>query len=346
MFHRLLDDFRHILYKVYSRFMDDITPSVLLSTGLGLGLPIQEAMMTNGPAAIEVSVTSIEFRKMDAAPYHEFVVFTVEEDCPRQTKAIIIVDRFVGENVPREWLQDELIPADSDPAELMYSPNGRPRPGQQLDPIDYQPGKRTNSGDKRRTLSPVKIIKESAESVSLSSLKMVASLFPERPSKDLVTLVVEPNSYLEDERKGSEVCKTFRIRKGTLSVSELFHIIQAIHNSNRSYHLLRHQCYWFADTLYDVVKQRCGNVKDTVKLADKPGRFGSVRVQRTNGTTPQSILAKHQRNWPEQEVSIRKVSFTLCLGGVCYLKDGLINRRINHTITWVKKRGRLTKRHR
>ena len=332
MFHRLLDDIRHILYKVYSKFMD-ITPSILLSTGLGLGLPIQEAMMTNGPAAIEVSVTSIEFRKMDEPPYHEFVVFTVEEDCPRRTQAIIIVDRFVGENVPMEWLEDEHIPADSDPAELMYSPNSRPRPGQRSDPIDYPPGKRTNSEDKRRTLSPVNIFKGSAESVSLSSLKMVASLIPERPSKDLVTLVVQPNSYLEIERKGSEVCKTFRIRKGTLSMSELFYIIQAIHNSNRSYHLLRHQCYWFADTLYDVVKMRCGNVKDTVTLADKPGRFGSVRVQRTNGTTPGSILRKHEGNWPEQERGVRNVSFTLCLDGVCYLTDGILTRRLNYAIT-------------
>ena len=333
MFHRLLDDIHHILYKVYSRFMDDITTSVLLTTGLGLGLPIQEAILTNGAAAIEVSVTSIEFRKMDAAPYHEFIVFTVEEDCPRRTQAIIIVDRFVDENVPMEWLQDEHIPADSDPAELMYSPNSRPRPGQRSDPIDYPPAKRTNSRDKQQTVSGGNMLKGSAELVSLSSLKVVAPLIPEKPSKDLVTLVVQPNSYLEDERKGSEVCKTFRIKKGTLSMSELFYMIETIHTSHRSYHLLRYQCYLFADTLYDVVKMRCGNVKDIVKLADKRGTFGSVRVQRTNRTTPGSILERHKRLWSEQERLVRIVSFKLCPDGVCYLTDEFLSRRVKHSIT-------------
>lgn len=292
MYCRLLDQISHILYKIWCRSTGETIPSVLPRAGLTLGMPIQEAVMTRAKYAVDVSVIVVEFHKMDQPPYHEFMVFTVEEDGPRRRRATIAVDRYVGDDVPMEWLKNEHIPIDTRPADLMYKPDARPGPEDLADPIDHRPVKLTDSQGKPRSISSP--VEGSGSSFSIDAATTVS---PEKPLHDFVTLIVERNSYLEQERKGSELCKIFHIQKEIFSVAELLQLVYAIHGHNETFHLLRYQCHWLADTLYNTVKMRCGDVEESLVYPEKLGKFGNVHVQHINDRTPEIILKVHMKGW-------------------------------------------------
>ena len=325
MHFRLLDEIHHILYRVYSLFMNDNTPNMLLSIGLAIGMSIEKAVNSKLKLADNVSIILVEFFKMDKPPYHEFIVFTVEEDGPRRSSATIVVDRFVGE-VSTELLQDGPSLRDAGIPELMYEPGSGPGPNQLSDPIDYAPKEYASmdpadSQSEHPSITKADIAKGTVALISSSSIKIAAPFIPKRPSKDFITFVPLPNQYLQTERKGGELCKKFQIPRRTLSLAELLVLIYTVHDHNPSYHLLRHQCYWFADTIYNAVKMRCGVSSEDLPLPDKPGKFGDVRVQHTNSETPQVVLEKHRTAWYLQKSSNTNVSFELALHVASCLKD-------------------------
>ena len=124
-------------------------------------------------------------------------------------------------------------------------------------------------------------------------------MFKDKPSNDLITFVNKPTLYMELVRPKSILCKRFIPPKDAqFSVSELAVLAHTIHEHNRSYHIIRHQGYWFADTIYKVALMRCGRVKEEVKEPDKPGKFGDyVQVQLIKAETPSQVYAKHKASW-------------------------------------------------
>ncbi|KAF8511983.1 hypothetical protein JB92DRAFT_3096966 [Gautieria morchelliformis] len=104
--------------------MDVPRPNVLFENTTPTAMPIQKAI-TNllVQNSVTVVVVEVEFRKMSSAPYHEFLVFKVEDSRYSPT-AIIVVDRYVGD-ITDEELWRCAIPADSDEPELKYTSLGR-----------------------------------------------------------------------------------------------------------------------------------------------------------------------------------------------------------------------------
>ena len=99
-------------------------------------MPVQTAP-TNRRVQEEVRtfVVLVEYRKMPSAPFHEFVVFHVDGPGPRRDKALITVDRYVGD-VSNEILQGNGISEDTHPSELEYV-NLPPPVSRDMDIIDY-----------------------------------------------------------------------------------------------------------------------------------------------------------------------------------------------------------------
>lgn len=297
--------------------MVDNSPSILFGNSrTHLELLVEEAINSKVQNEIDVSVVRVEFYKMDQPPYHEFIVFTVEEHRPRRSRAIIVVDRYVGEEIPVEVVQEECVAENvaecvaEDPPELKYTGTSRPGPDQD---IDYPPENSPTPKRKRRSMSPTEVSKASTALVSSSSLKAAGLFLHNHPSKDIITFINEPNDYLSAEREGSYLCKKFRVQKGVFSVAELLVLAHTIHDHNRSYHLLRYQCYWFSDIIYNVTKMRCGVVKEDVPFPDKPGKFGDVQVQQTKRGTPEEVLRKHNDAWNMAKKRINDVNFSPCL---------------------------------
>ena len=113
MFSHLLDQHHNLLYKVSSLFMDDHTPPLLFDSNSLVRIPVKNTS-TNLRVQEEVRtfVVLVEFRKMPSAPFHEFSVFYVDGPGPRRYKALIIVDRYVGD-VSNDILQGHGIPEDT-----------------------------------------------------------------------------------------------------------------------------------------------------------------------------------------------------------------------------------------
>ena len=317
MCRELLSRTYRVLYKIYSVFMENNNPSILFGNSRKkLELLVEEAINSKVQNEVDVSVVRVEFHKMDQSPYHEFIVFTVEEHSPRRSRAIIVVDRYVGEEVPVEVVQEECMAENvaecvaEDPPELKYTGITRPGPDQD---IDYPPENPPVLKRKCRSMPPTEVSEASTVLVSSSSIKAAGLFLRNHPSKDVITFINEPNDYLTTGRAGSYVCKKFRVQKGVFSVAELLVLAHTIHDHNRSYHLLRYQCYWFSDIIYNVTKIRCRVVKEDAPFPDKPGKFGDVQVQQSKRGTPEEVLRKHNDAWNMAKKRIDAVNFSPCL---------------------------------
>ena len=248
MFSHLLDQLHHLLYKFSSLFMDDHTPPLLFDSKTLVRMPVQTAP-TNRRVQEEVRtfVVLVEFRKMPSTPFHEFVVFHVEGPDSRRHKALITVDRYVGD-VSNEILQGHGIPENTHPPELEYV-NLPPPVSRDMDIIDYPlPDEDIINGTPNKRV--VNLFNASIAGSSASSIALAGLMFDDKPSNDLITFVNMPSRYMDLVRPGSILCKQFIPPKDAeFSVSELAVLAHTIHLHNRSYHIIRHQCYWFSDTI-------------------------------------------------------------------------------------------------
>ena len=311
MYHRLLDQVRHGFYKVYSLFMVDHTPRILFGTRTMVEMPVQEAITSCAQYELNVYVVEVEYHKMPQEPYHEFIVFKVEENSPRGSKATIVVDRFIG-NLRAEQQMQETRPEVHITPEIMVDSEATPRPEQVDEAIDYPPIPTFGPQDKQNSLTPTEVAKASVALASSSAIQAAASFFPDHPSRDVITFINEPNDYLKSERPGSIVCRSFKTRIGTFSVAELVTLAHTVHDHNSSYHMIRNQCYWFAYTIYKVTKICCGNVPDNKFHPDSPGTFGGFRVI-AKKSMPTDILKKFHDEWKNSKEVIENVSIPLPL---------------------------------
>ncbi|KAF8479894.1 hypothetical protein JB92DRAFT_1779966 [Gautieria morchelliformis] len=131
------------------------------------------------------------------------------------------------------------------------------------------------------------------------SMKLASSVIPDKPALDRLTFVNLPiERYVKENRKGSFVCKRFTGGTRRLTVAELLILVHAVHQQNRSYHLLQYQCYWFAEVLYNAAMERCGQVDETIrKSAMSPGNFGIVQVIRHRSSTHREVIQRHEEAW-------------------------------------------------
>ena len=259
-------------------------------------MPVQNAS-TNRRVQEEVRtfVVLVEFWKMPSAPFHEFVVFHVEGPDPHRYKALIVVDRYVGD-VSNEILQGHGIPEVTHPSELAYVTP--PPVSTDVDSVDFPTPDEDIINGRRINKHPLNIFNASTRGIS-ASIGLVGSMFKDNPSKDLITFVNKPTSYMDLVRPGSILCKKFTPPKDAeFSVSELAVLAHTIHKYNCSYHVIRYQCHWFSEIIYNVSFMRCGWVKEEVKEPNKPGKFGdTVQVHLTNAETPFKVYAKHKESW-------------------------------------------------
>ncbi|KAF8510048.1 hypothetical protein JB92DRAFT_465290 [Gautieria morchelliformis] len=131
------------------------------------------------------------------------------------------------------------------------------------------------------------------------SMKLASSVIPDKPALDRLTFVNLPiERYVKANRKGSFVCKRFTGGTRRLTVAELLILVHAVHQQNRSYHLLQYQCYWFAEVLYNAAMERCGQVDERIrKSAMSPGNFGIVQVIRHRSSTHREVIQRHEEAW-------------------------------------------------
>ncbi|KAF8508981.1 hypothetical protein JB92DRAFT_2949521 [Gautieria morchelliformis] len=279
----LLNQVHRFVSKVYySLFRPDVPRPTFLfgATSVPIFLTAREGV-TNPIVhnTVHVVVVEVEFRKMPSAPFHEFLVFKVEGSRSFQN-AIIIVDRFVAGTVTDEELWAHAIHADTDEPELKYVAS--PPAAYRQDTIIDRPA---------------------------SLLGQSPILVHDSPSEGILTFINAPNHfYMKRFRKGSFVCRKFRPWNPTFTVAELLTLSHAVHHQNRSYHLLQHQCYWFADVLYNAAKERCGKVYETIlKPRMSPGDFGIVQVIRHRPETHSDVLQRHKEAWVTAEQRIKDI---------------------------------------
>ncbi|KAF8509638.1 hypothetical protein JB92DRAFT_2945463 [Gautieria morchelliformis] len=312
MLYHLLNQVHRFVNKVYySLFMDGRRnkPHVLFENTSLTEMPIQAAIINPVVQnSVNVVVAEVQFRKMPSAPFHEFLIFKVEDSTDSRT-GTIAVDRYVG-NVTDDELWRRTNPDDNDDPELTYSttpPDAYPE-NTIIDraPSTAGPGLLSLSSTAASSSSiAASIAASSAASNAASeqsmagSMKLASSVIPDKPALDRLTFVNLPSEvYVKENRAGSFVCKKFTPKKPTLTVAELLVLIHAVHEQNRSYHLLQHQCYWFADVLYHVAKERCGKVEETTrKSVMSPGNFGMVKVIRPRPTTHSEVRRRHKEAW-------------------------------------------------
>ena len=92
------------------------------------------------------------------------------------------------------------------------------------------------------------------EVLDFGGYELMNSIHNNQLSGDVIMFINQPNDYLKTERAGSVVCRWFKIWKGIFSVAELIMLSHIIHECNSSYHMICHQCYWFANTIYKVTR--------------------------------------------------------------------------------------------
>ncbi|KAF8513600.1 hypothetical protein JB92DRAFT_209989 [Gautieria morchelliformis] len=313
MLYHLLNQVHRFINKVYySLFMDDRRnrPPVLFNNDTPTPLTIQAAMLHPLlPNEVNVAVVEVQFRKMSSRPYHEFLIFKVED--PHYFHAgIIVVDRYVGE-VSDDELWRRAIPADSDDPELTYLTTppstyrentiiDRPPPsvaGQGL--LSLSSAAASSSSIAASVAASSAASNAASEQSMAGSMKLASSVIPDKPALDRLTFVNLPiERYVKENRKGSFVCKRFTGGTRRLTVAELLILVHAVHQQNRSYHLLQYQCYWFADVLYNAAMERCGKVDETIrKSAMSPGNFGIVHVIHHRSSTHREVIQRHEEAW-------------------------------------------------
>ncbi|KAF8490764.1 hypothetical protein JB92DRAFT_3007890 [Gautieria morchelliformis] len=273
MLYHLLNQVHRFINKVYySLFMDDRRnrPPVLFDNDTPSPLTIQAAMFHPLlPNEVNVAVVEVEFRKMSSRPYHEFLIFKVED--PHYFRAgIIVVDRYVGEifdHPPSTHRENTII--------------------DRAPPSVAGPGLLSLSSAAASSSSIAASIAASSAASNAASEQSMA-VIPDKPALDRLTFVNLPiERYAKEHRKGSFVCKRFRGGPRRLTVAELLILVHAVHQQNRSYHLLQYQCYWFAD--------RCG------QTVMSPGNFGIVQVIRHRSST-------HREAWVIAEQRIKDLA--------------------------------------
>ncbi|KAF8468556.1 hypothetical protein JB92DRAFT_1997472 [Gautieria morchelliformis] len=246
---------------------------------------------------------------MPSAPFHEFLIFKVEDSTDFRT-GTIAVDRYVGE-VSDDELWRRAIPADSDDPELTYLTTppstyrentiiDRPPPsvaGQGL--LSLSSAAASSSSIAASIAASSAASNAASEQSMAGSMKLASSVIPDKPALDRLTFVNLPiERYAKEYRKGSFVCKRFTGGTRRLTVAELLILVHAVHQQNRSYHLLQYQCYWFAEVLYNAAMERCGKVDETIrKSAMSPGNFGIVHVIRHRSSTHREVIQRHEEAW-------------------------------------------------
>ena len=271
------------------------------------------AATPNVQYAHDIAVVRVEFRKMMSPPFHEFLVFHVEEQSPRHAKAIIIAERFVASSGTPEKKEDS-----SDGHELVVSDNWlNPQPRDStsdLQPQDINSHPQGQDQCRRKSTGATSFIATSSYASSLSSA-ILASFIPKKPSFDLLTFVNLPNNYLETLDK-NELCKSFSIPKHTFSVSQLAVLANVVHEHHQSYDLLEFQCFWYAAVIYNTILWNCQRKHrvEEVELpaADRLGKFGNIHVKLGRLSTTAEILKKYEKEWKVTHKKIeeyRKVGF-------------------------------------
>ena len=286
---------------------------VRLQVGLAMDTP-------NVLYAHDIAVVRVEFRKMISWPYHEFIVFHVEEQAPRCAKTIIIVERYVSPRAISERGNED----SPNEHELVVVDDNWLNPQSQDSTSDIQTHdtklhpQHQYYHSRCKPTSPKSLIATSSQAISFSSA-IIASFIPEKPSSDLFTFVNLPNNYL-DTLGQNDLCKTFSIPKNTFSVSQLAVLANVVHKHHQGYHLLEYQCYWFGAIIYDMILRMCQRkclVEDVeTPAANRLGKFGRIHVKLGRRNTTAEVLERYEEEWKvahKKIIECRKVSFDIVL---------------------------------
>jgi hypothetical protein len=253
-----------------------------------------------------VFVKRVEWWKKDDSPFHEFLLFFVEEkresenEFPR--KSVFLVDRNIA---------DGSINKD-DPAQEV---------GQPIRLTLYK------DADLTEAIPPECISKaRQAPRASLAADVLAYSVrLKKRTLKAGDRMVFSTNgttSFIHTN-PGDMLCRTLIIHGEFVSVPEIAALTRVVHDHHRSYDLMEFQCYWYSEIIYNTTqtlvrkaikdqklsleKRLFEDILHKTKLKTGQFQFGSKQsyVKRGEPETPIRVYTEYLAAWDgmKQEIA-------------------------------------------
>ena len=303
MLHRFLYNAHSLFLRFCSLFMET-NPHIFFQSPLPYVLSVDVAARTNTSFefADHLFVVKFEYMKAVTLPFHEFLVFYIEDKNSSSCKGIVRVDRWAN-HVPTSETESGNATQAADPegrelgsvldSNLSLSEVSAPS-------VDYHDSKRKSLSTSSRqiVLSP-----------SASSSGMIASLLPEKPSGDYFTFVDAKAStnYLETVEM-HDTCRRVSIKKGVFSVAELVVLANVVHQHHPNYNILEFQCYWYASTIFDMVKNKFKKYvrEDILPAANKVFTFKTLPVPTRPLEIPQELIDEYKTQWEMAKKSAKE----------------------------------------
>ena len=346
MFSALLQRIQHFVFRTARiLFMTNSTGDPFLFQNAKCSDPVRfsPAQVLNQVqilTAEDVHVYRIEWCKRDSHPFHEFLVFFVQQSTGQQRSSYILAERNSSDEK-----EVDIVKAQE---------KSTPTEGDQLVKSKGTSVKLKNvSHILKTTVANTQAHRPSSTVGSLASSTSSSDSLSSR-ANDIIYFSYDDNKTFVFDVESTNYCLAeYKISGNYLSLPQLAVIIYTINQRYPNYRLFSRQCYWFAFIVMEMIKIVCKpnhvveDPRDKAHL--KRGHFGNNDIRSLNSANREQeiddLIARYHVEWQKfsrditerrqkeierkERVSLRPVSNNR---SYIYVVCGLIGNRGSHEI--------------
>jgi len=257
--------------------------------------------------ADDVFITSVEWHKRKAHPFHEFLIFHVKQRGSGRT-TVILVERN-GAIYPQATKDtdkgDDYMGQGDGSKSKVTAPSGAERTSPLRGEGSYQA-----AGTQQEVRAPQQpsprnsFMPRSSSSESSSSIKGASA-------EDVLVFSASGSEDFARKREYDYyLLRSFTITGDHFSVPQLAVLANVVHQNSPNYQLFDRQCYWYAVTIYSTVKALCPERATTEKItpqSKEAGKFHFATVTQPTELADKDIVKRFNEDWATMMADIAQI---------------------------------------